>query len=430
MNKREINKQLNQYIFPSMLAMIGISCYVLADTFFISVAAGANGITALNLSLPIYAVMFALGSMIGMGSATKYSLEKALGKKEYEVYYSNSVLWSLGISGILLLMGLTIPQTILRLMGADETILAVGVPYLRIALLFAPAFLLNYTMTAFVRNDNDPKLAMAATLSSSMFNIVFDYIFMFPMKMGIVGAALATGLAPIVSISVCMVHYFSKKNTLRFVKKLPSIRKLIQACSLGMAAFVGEISGGVTTLCFNFVLLKLVGNIGVAAYGVIANISIVGIALFNGIAQGLQPMASEAGGKGQDQSKRQIYRHSRMLGLLVAGVAIMVCLGWSSPIVALFNTEQSVQMAELAQTGLRLYSIGFLMAGINIIRAGYLGAIGHAFSCTVISLLRGVVAIVLFVILLPRFMGVYGVWLAFPVAETFTLLVGWKLPDR
>ena len=185
-----IEKKLRKYLIPNILAMVGISCYILADTFFISKAAGTDGITALNLTLPVFGMMFALGSMIGIGSATRYSLCKLMSRKNTEQFFSNAVIWSLIISMIFVLAGIFCPDTILRLMGADSSILKTGLPYIRTVLMFAPFFMLNYTFTAFVRNDGDPGIAMAATLSSSFFNIIFDYIFMFPIGMGMTGPLL------------------------------------------------------------------------------------------------------------------------------------------------------------------------------------------------------------------------------------------------
>lgn len=418
-----IEKKLRKFIFPSIFAMLGISLYVLADTFFISVAAGTNGITALNMALPVYAIMYAFGSMIGIGSATRHSLGKSLGKEDYNEYFANSFVWALLLSIFFVLIGIFAPGSVLKLMGADDVILKTGISYMRIELLFAPAFMLNFTMTAFVRNDNDPNIAMTATLSSSIFNIIFDYIFMFPMDMGMSGAALATGISPIISMAVCMLHFYSKKNTIYFVKKIPSVKKLILACQLGISGFVGEISGGVTTLTFNFVLLKIVGNIGVAAYGVVANISIIGIAVFNGISQGLQPMASEAGGTGDEDAKKRICRHSLQIGITISVLLVFVCWIFADGIVNVFNSEGSEEMADYAVVGLRLYSLGFFIAVVNIVRAGYFGAVGRAKECFIISVSRGIFAIVFFAIVLSEFMGVYGVWLAFPVAEATTFVL-------
>lgn len=418
-----IEKKLRTYIIPNMFAMIGMSCYVLADTFFISAAAGANGITALNLALPVYGILFAAGSMIGIGSATQYSLCKHLGRKDTEEYFSNSILWTILLSTPFFAAGIFAPDIVLKLMGADEVILETGTTYMRTILCFAPAFMLNYTFTSFVRNDNAPNIAMAATLSSSAFNILFDYILMFPLGMGMFGAALATGLSPLVSMSVCMVHFLSKNNTIRFTKTMPSLSKLASACSLGIAGFVGEISNAVTSLVFNFILLDLAGNIVVAAYGIVANLALVGIAIFNGISQGLQPMASKAAGSVDEDAKRRILNHSLLFGIGVAVILIAVSFIFTDEIVNIFNSENSAEMAAYAVTGLRLYSIGFLLAAVNIVKAGYFSAVGLAKECSLICLSRGIIAIVFFAFLLSKLLGITGVWLAFPAAETFTFVV-------
>lgn len=335
-------KRLYQYIAPNILAMVGISCYILADTFFIATAQGTNGITALNLALPIYGIIFAIGSMIGTGSAIRYALAKATDQQEAKKYFSNALIWDVIVSVIFIAAGLFFPGQVMRVMGADTVIESIGIPYTRIVLCFTPFFMMNYAFTAFVRNDNAPHIAMAATLLSSLFNIVFDYVFMFPLGMGMTGAALATAVSPIVSILICMVHYLSPKSSVSFHFMVPSVKMLISSCSLGVVAFVGEIASAVTTMVFNFVLLGLDGNTAVAAYAV---------------------------------------------------------------------------------PGIRIYFAGFFAAAINIIFAGFLSATDHAKESSIVAISRGIVAIIAFALILPKFLGITGVWLAFPAAEVLTLFV-------
>lgn len=418
-----IEKRLRKYIFPSILAMTGVSLYILADTFFISVVGGADGICALNLILPLYCVVFALAAMIGTGSATRYAIIKASGGSDANKYFSNAVFFSLLVSLPFVLCGLIIPDKMLILLGADASILDVGVVYLKTAMCFAPFFILNNTISSFVRNDGSPKIAMIATLVSSFFNIIFDYIFMFPLGLGMFGAALATGISPIVSIAICLVHYFSKNNTIKFEWSLPSFRRLYLSCILGISGFIGEIASGVTGLVFNFILLSVAGNVGVAAYGVIANISIVCIAMFNGVAQGLQPMASEAEGRGETDTKTRVLRHSLLIGLIVAVIIVSACCIFASPIVSVFNSEGSSELQAYGTVGLQIYSVGFLFAGLNIIIAGFLGAVDRPRECAALSIVRGVIAIVLFAVLLSSLMGIVGVWLAFVASEATTLIV-------
>lgn len=419
-----MEKQLRRYLLPNILAMIGTSCYILADTFFISLSQGPDGITALNLVLPLYGLIFALGSMIGIGSATRYALGKGSNAPDYHLYFSNSIAWTLLVGAVFVALGVAVPDGVLRLMGADDTISRVGHNYIRIVLCFAPLFMLNFTCTAFVRNDGAPRIAMAATLLSGLFNILFDYLLMFPLGLGMTGAALATGFSPVVSMSICLLHYLSPRNTIRLIPTLPSLRRLLSACQLGVVAFVGEMSSGVTTMVFNFILLHLAGNAAVAAYGIVANIALVGVALFNGISQGLQPLASACHGSGDIQGQSRIYRHSMFIGLCVSAVVVAVVVTFAGTLVAVFNSQHSAQLADYAIPGLRLYFLGFLFAGANIVKSGFYSATGRGRESSILALCRGVVAIVAFAFLLSHLFGITGVWLAFPAAELFTLLLG------
>lgn len=418
-----VSKKLTTYILQNILAMLGTSCYILADTFFISASEGAGGITALNLVLPLYSLIFAIGSMIGTGSATRYAISRAAGSKNADFYFSNAVFFALLASILFMLGGAFCPEQIIRLMGADDQIAAIGTPYTSIFLLFAPCFMLNYVFTSFIRNDADPTLAMAATLSSSFSNIFLDYLFMFPLGMGMAGAALATGLSPVISIAICSLHFFTKKNTLRFALCRPSLKRLLRSCQLGISAFIGEMSSGITTTVFNFLLLSLAGNTAVAAYGIIANFALVGTAVFNGIGQGVQPLASEAYGKDDTHSKRQILLLSAVFtagaALLVTGLVVV----FADPCVAVFNGEHSAEMAAYAVHGIRLYFLGFLFAGFNIVGTSYLSATANAKSAFAIAILRGAAAIIAYAFLLSHLFGINGIWLSFPASEATCCLL-------
>ena len=293
----DLTKQFFKYVSQNIFGLLGTSCYILADTYFIAQTAGTDGVTLLNLCLPIYNFIFAIGSMIALGSATRYAIAKAQNDARGQRYFSNAILCAVLASIPWMLAGAFVPGALLRLMGGDAGIVALGIPYARIFLLFTPFFMCNYIVSAFVRNDGDPSLAMVATLSGSLFNVVFDYIFMFPLGLGLAGAALATAVSPIISIAICSRHFLKKENTLQFVRQLPSARLLGQSCQLGISGFVGELSSGVTTTVFNFLLLGLAGNVGVAAYGVVANFALVATAIFNGVAQGAQPLVSRCYGQ-------------------------------------------------------------------------------------------------------------------------------------
>lgn len=208
----DLTKQFFKYVSQNIFGLLGTSCYILADTYFIAQAAGTDGVTLLNLCLPIYNFIFAIGSMIALGSATRYAIAKAQNDARGQRYFSNAILCAVLASIPWMLAGVFAPGALLRLMGGDAGIVALGIPYARIFLLFTPFFMCNYIVSAFVRNDGDPSLAMVATLSGSLFNVVFDYIFMFPLGLGLAGAALATAVSPIISIAICSRHFFKRRT--------------------------------------------------------------------------------------------------------------------------------------------------------------------------------------------------------------------------
>lgn len=428
-----INKSMKQrhfvltefirYVSQSVMGLLGVSCYILADTFFISKAAGANGITVLNLSLPVYGIIFAIGSMIGVGSATRYAILSARKEEEANHYFSNAFFWDLLLSLPFVIAGIFAPGKVLALMGGDAEIVALGIPYARLFLIFAPAFMVNHLFQAFVRNDGDPTRSMIATLSSSIFNIIFDYIFMFPLHMGLSGAALATGISPLVGVLISGTHFLGKNNHVCFVGKSFSFRRLIGSCQLGISAFVTEISSAVITTVFNFLILSRVGNIGVAAYGVVANLALVAVAIFNGIATGMQPLISAYYGQNDRRSIAKLLKMGLLTAFLIALVLNGVIWSCTDEISGIFNSEQSELLTEYAHVGMRYYFLGYLFAGINIVSGGYFGAMEQAKQAFVVSMMRGFVVIVIVAVVMAFLFGMTGIWLSFMVAEAITAVV-------
>ena len=416
-----LTKQFFKYVSQNIFGLLGTSCYILADTYFIAQAAGTDGVTLLNLCLPIYNLIFAFGSMIGLGAATRYAILRAQGDARAQRYFSNAIFSVCILAVPFMLVGIFRPDGLLRLMGGDADIVALGMNYARIFLMFTPFFMCNYVVASFVRNDGDPSLAMVATLSGSLFNVVFDYIFIFPMGLGLPGAALATAISPILSIAVCSAHFIKKNNTITFVRKAPSVRLLAQSCQLGISGFVGELSSGVTTTVFNFLLLRLAGNVAVAAYGVVANFALVATAIFNGVAQGAQPLVSQCYGKNEMAGARKLLLLGCGTALGLAALLYGVVFGYTDVLTALFNSENSALMAEFAHSGMRIYFVGYFFAGCNIVAAGYLGAVNRPAEASITSLCRGMVAIVVCSLVLSALFGMNGVWAAFPVSAAITL---------
>lgn len=402
--------------------MVGMSLYFLADTFFISKAAGANGITALNLVLPIYGLIYALGAMVGVGSAIRFNIAYNQGK-DYMQYFSNAIMCTGILSIVFIIAGLFYPDRLIGILGGDATIISTGTSYTRIFMTFTPFFMWSYIFTSFVRNDNDPSVAMAATFISSMFNIVMDYVLVFPCKMGMAGAALATAISPIVSILICCIHFFKNTNTIKFKFALPSVTRFVHSCKLGVSSFIGELSSGIITLVFNILILGLVGNIGVAAYGVVANISLVAVSMFNGVALGSQPLVSQAYATNDKESLKKLYSLGIGLSLILAFIIYSIIFVLAAPIANVFNSENINALTENSVYGLKLYFLGFFFAGINIFITSCLSAIDSPKWASITSVLRGIVIIVISAIVMAKLFKMTGVWLAFPLSELVTMIV-------
>lgn len=412
-----------RYVLQNVTGMIGVSVYILADTFFISASAGADGITVLNLALPVYGLIFALGSMIGVGTATRFAIKKAQGQREVDYYFTHAVCWDLLISIPFVLLGIFAPKLVLKVMGGDPLIMELGESYMRIVLIATPVFMINYIFTAFSRNDNAPTIAMAGSLAGSMFNIVFDYILIFPVGMGMTGAALATAFSPVVTMAVCCIHYFGKNSGVRMKWRKPSVQLLLSCCQLGISGFVGEMASAVTTTVFNMILLGLTGNIGVAAYGIVANLSLVAMAIFNGISQGTQPLISRSHGHGDRESVGKLLRWGIGVTLTAEVLLIGSAWGFTDLFVGIFNSEGNGLLRDYAFDAMRLYFLGYLAAGVNVMLVAYFSATGKPRPAFVVSMLRGAVAISACAAVMAKIWGMKGVWLSFLAAEVITLSV-------
>ena len=425
MKREALLREFFQYVILNICGMIGLSCYILADTFFISNGLGSNGLTALNLAIPIYSFIHGSGLMFGMGGATKYSIYRGL--KEYknaDKSFSNTIYIMSVLAVIFVLTGMFFSDELTKLLGAEKDVFPMTKTYLQVILLFAPVFMTNDTMICFVRNDGNPKLSMIGMLTGSFSNIILDYIFIFPLNMGIFGAVFATGLSPIISLIVLSRHWLGKQNQFHFVRINLSFRLIGNIISLGIPSFITEIASGIVIISFNAIILHLQGNIGVAAYGVVANLSLVVISIYTGIAQGTQPILSRTYGYGERDSQKQILKYALKTMLILSCGIYLIFLLFSNPIVSIFNREQDIQLQQIAEIGLKLYFTAIPFVGFNIIISSYFTSIEKALPAQIVSLSRGFFVIIPMVFFLSFLLKMTGVWLSLLITECFVAFVG------
>ena len=412
---------------PNVISMLVNSLYNIVDSLFVA-QINEQAMTALSLVFPIQNFVNAVAIGFGVGINALVALYRGAGDHDKADAAATHGMALSVLHGLLCtLLATAIMPGFLARFTADSTIVSMGVTYSAIVFFFAIVNMASLAFEKIFQAVGRMKLTMLALISGCVCNILLDPILIFGLgpvpALGIAGAALATAVSPIISISICSRHFFKKENGVEFVRRMPSVKLLGQSCQLGISGFVGEMSSGVTTTVFNLLLLGLAGNVAVAAYGVVANFALVATAIFNGVAQGAQPLVSECYGKGDRAGTRKLLLLGSGTALVLAAVLYSVVFGATDALVGIFNSENSVRMAQFAHMGMRLYFIGYFFAGFNIVAAGYLSATDRPAEASITSICRGMAAIVVCSLVLSRLFGMNGVWAAFPVSELLTALL-------
>lgn len=423
MKNNNIIKMFIKYVSLNVCSMFGLSLYVLADTFFVANGIGNKGLVALNLALPVYSLINGLGLMLGIGGATKYSIAKGSHDDQSKnTIFTTTIIVGACIGAVFLICGLLFTDQIAGLLGAKDEVLILSSQYLRVIMIFGTAFIINNIFVCFVRNDESPKLAMMGMLIGCLSNIVLDYVFVFPFQWGMTGAALATGGAPIVSMCILSLHKIKKRNKFHFTKIRMQIASITNIMSLGLGAFVTELSSGIIMMVFNFIILGISGNTGVGAYGIISNVALVCVALFTGIGQGIQPIVSLYHGLGHKKNVRLSAIMAGGTALAFGVIFLGIGLLFAHEITAVFNKDANVLLEKIAVEGIYIYFVGFLLMGINIAGGAFLACIEKPKAAVTVSILRGGLILIPVAFILSNILGIKGVWMAIPISETITCI--------
>lgn len=423
--RKSVFRTFLKYVLLNILGQMAYSCYTLADTFFVSARLGANGLTALNLAFPVFCLINGIGLMVGMGGGARYSILKGRGEEDgANEVFTNAVCLTAFFAAVFVIAGLFFAAPIVRLLGADATVFAMTHTYLRVMLLFAPAFLANTLLQCFVRNDGNPSLSMAAMICGSLSNVVLDYVFIFPLRMGIFGAIFATGLAPIISLAVLSAHFLGGKRQFRFEKAVPRRKRLLEIVSSGTPPLLTEATSGVVMFLFNFILLRLAGNVGVAAFGVITVVSLVVVAIYTGLSQGIQPIISRSHGARNRAEGKTILKYAMVTMLLLSGMLYTMIYFGAPQLASVFNSEKNEALQAFAVSGLKLYFLACPFIGFNIVLSTYLISTERPVPAQIIALSRGFIVLVPMAFFLAHILKMTGVWCAYPATECIVALMG------
>ncbi|KRN27075.1 MATE family efflux transporter [Liquorilactobacillus mali] len=422
-SKTPIIREFANYTLKNIFASLGLSLYVIVDTLFIALAAGAIGLASLNIVLPIFNLFNSIGLMLGIGGATIYSMNKERNSSNNDSLYGQLLISGILVGIFFIIIANIFTNQLLYLMGANSQTINVAAPYLRIISFSAPLFIVNYISVNFIRNDGNPKLTMIATLSETGVVIIIDYLFVFVLGLGMNGAAFATLFAPLTSLVILTHHRFFPARNLKLKLRIPNLTLVKSVIRLGFPSLLAELSTGISIFVFNIVLLRLGGNYEVAAYGVIANICIIVLAFFNGVSFGMQPLVAREYGRNNWKDVRKILYASLVTCSVIALVCYVFLVIFKYPVINIFNNAHSNLLVTYASYGIPFYFLSIFFSGININIMIFSVSINQPRLSFFISLLRGYLILLPTIVIFGYLFGVTGVWLSVPFTELVVALL-------
>ncbi|SCJ90220.1 Staphylococcal virulence regulator protein A [uncultured Eubacterium sp.] len=423
--KKEIKNRFIKYVIPSVAAMWVYTIYTMVDGMFVARGVGTTALAAVNISMPFINTAFALGILFAVGASTKASIYKGQGDMEKaNKVFTMSTVTVFGLAFIVATVALLNLERLALMLGADEATLPYVKDYLGIIIPFVVCYMTSYNLEVLIKADGYPQKAIATTLAGAATNIILDYVFVLVLHWGIKGAAIATGISQLMTLSIFLAHFLSKKSQFSFVKIKWNFKEVVSMAKIGVADSVTEFSVGAIIFLFNNTLIRVSGNDGVVIYTVIAYVSQLILMTMMGVNQGMQPLVSYYHGR----EEHKIHKYILRIALLVAGTASIVAFAWGvlypNPVVAVFidRTTDAV-LYENAVDAFKLFSFSFLPLGVVVILAGYFTALERPKSAMTISICRGLVLVVISLVIMTMLFGEIGIWLSMGVSETIALIL-------
>ena len=415
---------LLHFTLPSICMMVFTSIYGVVDGLFVSNFAGKTPFAAVNLVMPFIMILGGMGFMIGTGGTALVSKLMGEGKKdEANSTFSMMVLFTLLLGIVLSAVGFLTMRPVSYFLGATDAMIDDCVLYGRIVTGFTFAFMLQNVFQSFFIAAEKPRLGLIVTVAAGVTNMVLDALFIAVFNWGVAGAAIATGLSQCVG-GVLPLIYFLRPNDslLRFRPTSLRPRPILQACGNGSSELMSNISSSLVGMLYNFQLMRLIGEDGVSAYGVLMYVQFIFVAIFIGYSIGCAPVVSFHFGAQNHSELKSLLRKSTLL-MASGGVLLTIAARLlSAPLARLF-VGYDAGLFELTSHAFRLFSWSFLLAGFNIFASGFFTALNNGAISAAISFLRTLVFQTASVLILPLLLDVDGIWWAITVAEIFAFLI-------
>ena len=416
--------KLLRFTLPSICMMVFTSIYGVVDGLFVSNFAGKTPFAAINLVMPFIMILGGMGFMIGTGGTALVSKLLGEGKKdEAHSTFSMMVLFTLLLGLVLSAVGFLTMRPVSYFLGATDAMIDDCVLYGRIVTGFTFAFMLQNVFQSFFIAAEKPRLGLIVTVAAGVTNMALDALFIAVFDWGVAGAAIATGLSQYVG-GVLPLIYFLRPNDslLRMRPTALRLRPILQACGNGSSELMSNISSSLVGMLYNFQLMRLIGEDGVSAYGVLMYVQFIFVAIFIGYSIGSAPVVSFHFGAQNHGELKSLLRKSVLL-MSSGGVLLTVAARLLAALLAHLFVGYDAVLFDLTTHAFRLFSWSFLLAGFNIFTSGFFTALNNGAISAAISFLRTLVFQTASVLILPLLLGVDGIWWAITVAEIFAFLI-------
>lgn len=424
-----IGRLFASLFFPTLLGMVFNMAFIFTDGIFVGHGIGDYGLASINLIGPIMMLINGVGMMLGVGASVVGAIHLSHGNvKAARINVTQAFTAGVTFSVLMGAACYLFPNTVLTMLGADGTLYPFALEYY---LWFLPTCLLNMVTQIglfAIRLDGSPRFAMLSNIIPALVNGVLDYLFIFPMQWGLMGASLATDIGGLVGTGMVVYYMFFKAKTLKFYPMKASatsfrlaLRNIGYMVKMGFSGLVGELAVAAMMLTGNLMFKHYVGDDGVAAYSVSCYLFPLVYMIYSSVAVSAQPIISFNYGADKWRRVHHTLRFSLMVAI-VLGVGMSSLFYFFAPSVVSCFLSSDVPAYLLASEGLPYYAMGFLPMAVNICVVGYLQGIERAGLAILFTLQRGILFLVAAFCILPRFWGIPGLWLSVPAAEWANLL--------
>ena len=417
-------KKLLRFTFPTIVMMIFTSIYSVVDGIFVSNFVGKTAFAAVNLIMPFLIFTGTIGFMLGTGGSALVA--KTLGegdKNRANKYFSMTVYAGIAGGVILAVLGIVFARPVAFLLGADNEMLDYCTLYARIILVALPAFVLQNIFQSFLVTAEKPKLGLFLTVLAGVTNMVLDLLFVGIFKWGITGAAVATGISQTVGGVIPLVYFLRPNSSaLSLVRTKINSRTLLRVCVNGSSEMLSNISLSVVNMLYNYQLMRLAGENGVAAYGAIMYINFIFVGVYFGYAVGAAPIIGYHYGAQNHDEMKSLFKKSVVL-LTVWGVLMTVLAVLLAPPLSGIFVGYDAELFALTNRGFKIYALSFLLMGYNIFASAFFTALNNGAVSAAISFLRTLVFQIVPVMTLPLLFGSDGIWFSVVAAEIMSIVV-------